>query len=96
MNRATRLSPATDVHARRFHDEVVVLDLVRGEYFALDDMGAKIWEAFCDGRSAGEIVGALAVLYDADVARLETDVFELGRELMARGLFVEVTKDVLV
>jgi hypothetical protein len=83
-----RFDVAQDVHARRFHDELVILDLCRGEYFALDDVGSTVWESLGRGATLAETVAVLATLYDADVARLEGDVLRLVDELTKRNLLV--------
>ena len=83
-----RFDVAQDVHVRRFHDELVLLDLARGEYFALDDVGSTVWESLARGRTLGETVAVLATLYDADVAHLEADVRHLVDELTERNLLV--------
>lgn len=84
----TRFNVAQDVHVRRFHDELVILDLARGEYFALDDVGSTVWESLARGQTLAETVAVLATLYDADVVRLEADVRRLVGELTERKLLV--------
>jgi hypothetical protein len=70
------------VSAREFDGEWIVLDLQRGSYFGLDEVGGKIWECLCAGRSPAEIVEVLAAKYDAPKAKLLEDVLVLINELL--------------
>jgi hypothetical protein len=85
-----RFRCAADTHARRFGDELVVLDLAAGAYFSLDDVGAEVWDGIVSGRSLAEITAALREVYDVDAEQLARDVRELVGQLVARGLVVAV------
>ncbi|MCU1426503.1 MAG: PqqD family protein [Actinomycetia bacterium] len=74
------------VLVERIEDETVLLDLDSGLYFALNEVGARVWE-LCDGaRSVDEIVDVIAGEYDADGATVRTDVVELLAELVDERL----------
>jgi hypothetical protein len=77
-----------DVHTRRFGTELIILELSRGEYFSLDELGARIWEELVSGGSVGDVVERLAPDYDVVVDRLRADVRALAEELMMKGLLV--------
>jgi hypothetical protein len=77
--------PAT-VAARSLGDEVVILDLVSGTYYGLDDCGKRIWDLFSEGRSIGETCEALLVEYDAGAETVLADVQRLAGELLDRKL----------
>ena len=67
-------------------DQMMLLDLDGGMYFALNDVGARVWE-LCDGtRTVGEISSLLANEYDAPAAMIEDDVLELLGELATEQL----------
>jgi Coenzyme PQQ synthesis protein D (PqqD) len=83
---------ARDVQARRFHEEIVLLDLSRGEYFSLDEVGAIVWDGLGAGKSLGDIVADLSLSYDVDVAQLQADVAAFALELIQRHLVVETVK----
>jgi coenzyme PQQ biosynthesis protein PqqD len=69
------------VLAQQADDELVLLDVQAGSYFALNEVGARVWE-LCDGsRSVAEIVGALGVEFDAPHGTIENDVRELLEDL---------------
>jgi hypothetical protein len=80
---------ARDVQARRFDDELVVLDLARGEYFSLDEVGSKVWEGLAAGRTLEDIVAAFALEYEADAPRIAGDVLAFVVELVGKRLLVE-------
>ena len=80
-----------DVHTRRFGSELIILELSVGEYFSLDELGARIWEELAQGRSLGDVVEKLAPEYDVVVDRFQDDVCALTAELVRRGLLVEQT-----
>jgi hypothetical protein len=85
-----KLEAAPSVHARRFDDETVILDLARGEYLALDAIGSVLWEGLEAGLSIEDIARRVASEYDVTFERARADLEELTAELVARGLFVEV------
>ena len=93
VNSGTRFQVAQDVQARAFHEELVLLDLSRGEYFSLDAVGAKVWEGLRNGQSVGDVVTFVAAAYDTDVARVEADVKRLVDELVAHRLLVPLNGD---
>ena len=67
-------------------DEAMLLDLDGGTYFALNEVGARVW-TLCDGdRSVGTIAGILSEEYDADAGVILGDVLELLGELAAERL----------
>jgi hypothetical protein len=80
------LSPGPGVHARRFDDEVVVLDLAGGEYYALNTVGARVWEELVGGKTPAEIGAIVASEFAVEPERALSDCLALVEELIARGL----------
>ena len=80
---------APHVFAREFDEELVLLDLGRGEYFGLDELGARLWNGISEGRCPREVAKEVAGDYDVDFARLEADLTDLANELLMRGLLEE-------
>lgn len=76
------------VHARRFGDELILLDLSAGEYFALDELGARIWDELAGGRDVVAIVERLAPEYDVSSERFREDLAALTDELLRRKLLI--------
>ena len=81
-----RFEVGESVHARRFDDELVVLDLAHGEYYALDEVGARVWEGFAGGDSLSGVFEGLLSTYDVDRERLQEDVASFAGELVDKGL----------
>lgn len=78
------------VHVRQFEGEMVLLHLERGDYFGLDDLGARVWHGLAAGQSPSEIAAALAGDHDVDPARMLADFVALADELVLRGLVAPV------
>lgn len=74
------------VMSRQVGNETVILDLTSGMYFALDPVGARIWQLLCEGQSLTAIVSRLLNDFDVTEDRLRQDVDALFRELVERGL----------
>jgi hypothetical protein len=81
-----RFQVPSQVHARRFEDELVILDLGAGTYFSLDAVGSMIWDELTGGKTANETVLALIAAYDVDESTARADVRRLSEELVQAGL----------
>jgi hypothetical protein len=87
-----QFTAAQRVHVRRFGTEIVVLDLASGSYYGLNELGAQVWDALVAGLTPPEIVARLADEYqNVDRNCVSTDVEELTKALLERGLIVEKT-----
>ena len=67
-------------------DEAVILELSRGIYYGLNEVGARIWSLLKEPRPAGEIRDAIVDEYDVEPATASRDVIVLLSELLERGL----------
>jgi coenzyme PQQ biosynthesis protein PqqD len=67
-------------------DELVLLDLDAGTYFALNEVGARVWE-LCDGhRSLDDIIDTIEGEFEAPRRVIEEDVHALVDQLAADRL----------
>jgi hypothetical protein len=82
------LRPSRDVLSAEQDGTVVLLDLRRGVYFGLDDVGTFIWHHIETGASEEQVVAALGHEYDASADALRCDVDEFVVALQDRGLVV--------
>jgi len=83
-----KLRCADAVHSRLFDEEVVILDLAKGDYFALDQIGARLWSGLEAGRTIEQVAREIADEYDVAVEEALADLTTLGNELVWRGLMV--------
>jgi hypothetical protein len=81
-----------NVTARQFDDELVILDLAGGNYFALNEVGARMWHALARGSTPEEIVESLATEYEVERDSLLSDCLRLVEELVRRQLISKVTR----
>lgn len=77
-----------DVVWRDLEGEAVLLDLSRGIYFGLNEVGTRIWRMLDEGESLERISDALVTEYEADRLTVERDLTALVAELEARRLIV--------
>jgi pyrroloquinoline quinone biosynthesis protein D len=74
------------VLAQEAQGQTVLLRLEDGGYYALDEVGAAVWE-LCDGsRSVAQMVAALGQQFDAPEATIRADVLEFVEELQDERL----------
>src|SRR5215472_9769630 len=85
-----RVAVADHVRFRQFEDELVLIDLAGGEYYSLNAVGTKIWQAARDGRTPTEIVTSLAQEYDVGHDEMLSDCLQLLEQLIKRGLLTRV------
>ena len=83
------MKAAADVITRNLGNELVLLDLARGVYFGLDEVGSRVWLLLSEGRSEHEIAKALAAEYAAAPEHIEEDVRRFLAQLANEGLVVE-------
>ncbi|MDA0163852.1 pyrroloquinoline quinone biosynthesis peptide chaperone PqqD [Solirubrobacter ginsenosidimutans] len=77
------------VLAQEAQGQTVLLRLDDGSYYALDDVGARVWE-LCDGeRSVDDIVAVMTGEFEAPAATITADVLEFIDELREERLLVE-------
>jgi len=83
-----KLSP--DVVFRDLDGEAVILDLVSGTYFGLNEVGTRVWRLVEEGRNPSQIIDLVAAEYEADRDTIARDVTRLIDDLRVRRLIVGV------
>ena len=81
-----RVVPLPHVVAAAQGGRTVLLDVERGRYYTLDEVGGRIWALLGEGAPREEIVDALRREYDVEVARVEADLAGLLGQLREAGL----------
>ncbi len=81
-----RYRAAGHVVSARQGDRAVLLDVRRGEFFGVDDVGEAIWRLLGPGATLAELVDGLEREYAASRTQLERDAAEFVALLQRRRL----------
>ena len=93
MSMRTRLHRRQHILKQEAAGTVVLLDLEDGRYFALDEVGGRVWD-LCDGsRTVSEIAAMIGEEYDAPADAIERDLAELMSDLANEELVDENAKE---
>ena len=66
--------------------QAVLLNLSNNHYYALDEVGARLWGLLSEGKRLREIYQTLLDEYEVAPEQLEQDILELLNDLMENGL----------
>jgi hypothetical protein len=81
-----RVEIPDDIVFRDLDGEAVLLNVQRGTYFGLDQVGTAAWLLIAqDGHLRG-VFEQLLTEYEVDPAVLETDLLDLAQQLLSEGL----------
>lgn len=85
----SRLRRRDRVLVQRAAGNLVLLDLEGGQYYALDEVSARVWE-MCDGANGvTAIVEHIGTEYDAPVPTIYEDVVAFLEEMLDENLLVQ-------
>ena len=84
INKAVIISP--DVLTQEVSGEMVLLDLSHEQYLGLNEVGAKVWQLFQDGKNLEIVFESLLEEYDVDAGMLENDLNLLISDMHEAGL----------
>ncbi|MCG3181521.1 MAG: hypothetical protein BIFFINMI_03917 [Phycisphaerae bacterium] len=73
------------VSARQVEQERVVLNLVSGDFFSLNEVGTFVWDRIDGRRPVSDLLAAILAEYDVDEATASADLRELIDQLVAEG-----------
>lgn len=80
---------ADGVLCQEAQGQTVLLRLGDGSYYALDEVGARVWE-LCDGeRSLGDVIDVLCAEFAAPPQTVRADVLEFVGQLRGEQLLVD-------
>lgn len=83
----TKITPHADVVWRLVEGEVVLLNVMSGQYYSLDAVGSRVWELIPqEGAALGTVCAALAQEFDASGDQIQQDVETLMGHLVAADL----------
>lgn len=89
---AARATIPDDVLMQELEGESVFLDIQRGQYFGLDEVGTRMWKALTTAPSIQAAYETLLAEYDVDEELLQRDLGDLLEKLVKHGL-LEVRDD---
>jgi hypothetical protein len=73
--------------------DMFLFNMDDGSYYALNEVGNRVWE-LCDGtHGVAQLVCMLAKEYNAPAKTIETDILELLEDLRSKNLIVECSGD---
>lgn len=84
-----RIHPSQAAFVRKLLQETIILNMASEQFFSLDAMGSRIWALLDEHPQLDGVHAALCGEFDADPARIETELLGLVRLLANAGL-VEV------
>jgi hypothetical protein len=65
-----------------------MVDLAGGQYFALNEVGARMWSLLIAGKTPAEVGTALVGEYETGQEEIVGDCANLVDELLRRGLLI--------
>lgn len=78
--------PTTHQVSADLDGEAAILDLSKGVYFALDEVGARIWALIQEPRTVDELLEALVSEYNVGFDRCRRETLAFLETLEDRGL----------
>jgi hypothetical protein len=83
---ATVVSRSPSVVAAEADGEIMMMSIVHGRYWSLDDVGTDIWRRIDPPCSFDDLIDGLASEYDAERATIVADVQALLRRMLAEDV----------
>jgi hypothetical protein len=81
-----------DVVFRDLAGEAVILNLSTGIYFGLDEIGTRIWQLLTQHGDKEKLIQEMLSEYEVEEGKLRRDVDALLKELLGKGLLIDVQK----
>src|SRR5262245_45445248 len=70
-------------------DRTVLLDYQSEQFFSVDEVGLRIWDAISEHKTVDQIVAGLSDEYDASEAQIRSDVEAFLHTMVKNRLVVE-------
>jgi hypothetical protein len=86
IDTTARIQFPDDVLYNDLGGEAVIVNLVTGKYYGLDEVGARAWALLAEHGRIEPAYQALLAEYDVDEAQLRRDLSQLIEALADRGL----------
>ena len=82
----------TSIHFTVVNDEVLMLDINNGKYFALNSTGSFIWKELDKPTDLGKLKIQMNERFEVEVDRFNNQIDEFLKSLLNRGLILEEEK----
>ncbi len=79
-----------------FDDEVLVINMVSGSYFAMDEIALGVWTLLQERNSLSQIIGTTEQRYEGDPTAIAEAIKSLVGELEQEGLIVRAEEGTAV
>ena len=91
LNSDTTLAQGTDHVETAVGDQIMMMHIENGKYYALEGTARRIWELLEQPKTLNDVVSDLVGEYEIDSEECRADVSVFVRDLMENGLVVEQT-----
>jgi len=75
-----------DIDAADLNGEIVMMNIDKGKYFALNEVGSRIWNMIVKPQKVGNIIDSLLTEYEIDRLTCESEVLEFLGRMYEAGL----------
>ena len=83
----TKLSRNLDIlHASVGRDELVMMSIASGRYYAVNAVGARVWELLATARTIKELCAEICDEFDVDPATCQVALTNLANDLVDNGV----------
>jgi hypothetical protein len=86
LNLPVRVTISPNLLYQPLGAEAVILNLDNEQYYALDDMGTKLWQLFHEHNEPSVVIMVVLAEYQVDEAVLCQDIAKFIQELHTAGL----------
>ncbi|WP_160674399.1 lasso peptide biosynthesis PqqD family chaperone [Clostridium sp. C8-1-8] len=76
MDLQTKVAQLEGIDATELNGEKVMMNLDKGQYFVLNEVGSRIWDLIQAPKSIGEVVSELLQEYEIDEESCREAVYE--------------------
>jgi hypothetical protein len=84
----TQITFSSDVIFQVIDDEAVILDMVSEEYFAINELGKRMWQLLSSNSNIDAAIQQLLLEYDVEEPALRQDMAAWIDQLVDLGLVV--------
>jgi hypothetical protein len=88
MQRTDKLSQSSNATHQMVGEEAILINITNGNYYSLNDTGAKFWSLLDGQRTIADCARLIALEYEVEPSLVEADLLELASEFQQEGLII--------